>query len=353
MTRNQKGWLCPYCSQTSSRHWNLEIHIKRKHNGIGHPIEAGLTTNDISTNGKFASDANRMKVIHPVSSRVGLKKEESRTINSSDNLLQDIRKNNDIVSEWIKFQNLSRISSSSQQDILIANLLMSQFLSTFSKPFSKPKASQNSTNITTNNANLPEENNGLPVGYRIVSCNRCVSENRLEPIFTSVEAEALTKVINLCDLEHIASKEDQCAKNSPIFIKQRQNDLIFRLREAVDLRVSLCQEEEEGDATLKIQEIRSYQSVLPYMQKIKLPGNKLWIGKEEDLIDLGNMDLNNIEHGKHWVCRAIKENGAKKITKLDRDELVDFLNITKSTFGAFRIKTGSGVRRYFLMSLIF
>ena len=32
-----KVWCCPYCSQTSSRHWNMQVHIKRRHSGIGEP----------------------------------------------------------------------------------------------------------------------------------------------------------------------------------------------------------------------------------------------------------------------------------------------------------------------------
>ncbi|HET7283636.1 MAG TPA: hypothetical protein VFI70_03035, partial [Nitrososphaeraceae archaeon] len=33
-----KRWSCPYCAQTSTRHWNLKVHIHRRHNGIGEPI---------------------------------------------------------------------------------------------------------------------------------------------------------------------------------------------------------------------------------------------------------------------------------------------------------------------------
>jgi hypothetical protein len=33
-----KRWLCPFCSQTSTRYWNLKVHIHRRHNGIGEPI---------------------------------------------------------------------------------------------------------------------------------------------------------------------------------------------------------------------------------------------------------------------------------------------------------------------------
>jgi len=38
-------WYCPNCPQASARHWNLEIHINRKHLGTGQPIrKSGLAT---------------------------------------------------------------------------------------------------------------------------------------------------------------------------------------------------------------------------------------------------------------------------------------------------------------------
>ncbi len=39
MSKQRQKWCCPYCSQRSSRRWNLEVHIKRRHNGIGEPID--------------------------------------------------------------------------------------------------------------------------------------------------------------------------------------------------------------------------------------------------------------------------------------------------------------------------
>jgi hypothetical protein len=38
MYKDKTKWLCPHCSQTSSRHWNLKIHIRRKHHRIGEPM---------------------------------------------------------------------------------------------------------------------------------------------------------------------------------------------------------------------------------------------------------------------------------------------------------------------------
>lgn len=39
MYKAKRKWHCPHCSQDSSRHWNLKVHIKRWHNGIGEPID--------------------------------------------------------------------------------------------------------------------------------------------------------------------------------------------------------------------------------------------------------------------------------------------------------------------------
>ena len=37
--QSRKKWCCLHCSQRSARHWNLKVHIKRRHNGIGEPID--------------------------------------------------------------------------------------------------------------------------------------------------------------------------------------------------------------------------------------------------------------------------------------------------------------------------
>jgi hypothetical protein len=37
--QSRKKWCCLNCSQRSARHWNLKVHIKRRHTGIGVPID--------------------------------------------------------------------------------------------------------------------------------------------------------------------------------------------------------------------------------------------------------------------------------------------------------------------------
>jgi hypothetical protein len=42
---SDKRWGCPYCKQTSSRRWNLKVHIDRAH-GTGEPVERGKSASE-------------------------------------------------------------------------------------------------------------------------------------------------------------------------------------------------------------------------------------------------------------------------------------------------------------------
>jgi hypothetical protein len=48
-------YYCPYCNQQSTRHWNLDIHIKRRHGGIGQPI-GRVPHAPLQSPGKLASN---------------------------------------------------------------------------------------------------------------------------------------------------------------------------------------------------------------------------------------------------------------------------------------------------------
>jgi hypothetical protein len=38
-----KQWECPFCEQRSERKWNLKVHLKRKHDGLGQPAYMSKT----------------------------------------------------------------------------------------------------------------------------------------------------------------------------------------------------------------------------------------------------------------------------------------------------------------------
>ena len=114
------------------------------------------------------------------------------------------------------------------------------------------------------------------------------------------------------------------------------------------------------DASLKAQELHYPKLMLEIMADKKLPDDRSWL-KEEEYVDLGNIgarnnryDDNNKEQEKHWAYRLIKQGGAVKTLKINSNELTDFLNITKSTFGAFRVQVDdSQSKRYFVISIAF
>jgi hypothetical protein len=38
---SREPWYCPNCVQTSTRRWNIRVHIQRKHRGIHQPVRNG------------------------------------------------------------------------------------------------------------------------------------------------------------------------------------------------------------------------------------------------------------------------------------------------------------------------
>ena len=48
-------YYCPYCDQHSTRRWNLEIHIQRRHDGIGQPIHK-MPDGPLQSSGKPVSN---------------------------------------------------------------------------------------------------------------------------------------------------------------------------------------------------------------------------------------------------------------------------------------------------------
>ena len=199
-------------------------------------------------------------------------------------------------------------------------------------------------------------NNELPAGYKVQLCNKCLPGNRLEPIFASLEMEALTKVNHICEAASPASSiQQEYVKNSSTnIINEAQVSLVSYLLQVVNMRIGLQGGGARVDVHLKAQELNSPKLLLPHMGNKKLPENRSWI-EEEDYIDLGKISHsdNNVEKEENWAYRVIKEEGAIKMIKINNDELTDFVNNAKSTFGACQVQSNHGGKRYFLISIAF
>jgi hypothetical protein len=52
---NNKYYSCPFCQQTSSRKWNLQVHLIRKHHGVGSPLENNWDERSSGAHNKYSS----------------------------------------------------------------------------------------------------------------------------------------------------------------------------------------------------------------------------------------------------------------------------------------------------------
>jgi hypothetical protein len=228
-------------------------------------------------------------------------------------------------------------------------------------------ASSNSRSVQNNNMS---NRNGLPIGYRVQSCNTCIPGNHLDPISnSSIELEALTKINYRCQHETLLSSINPQQQNTydiQNVIRQIQAGLISYLVQVVNIRISMQQAMEAGrqiagpDAWLRAQELYTPKLMLEIMAGKKLPDDRSWL-KEEEYIDLDHIGANynrgnnnNKEQQKPWAYRLIKQEGAVKTLKINSNELMNFLNITKSTFGTFQVQVDDNQsKRYFVISIAF
>ena len=163
-----KRWSCPFCSQTSTRHWNLKIHIHRRHNGIGEPIRTAGSFNSNygavrrqveSAQAHFAkSDNFRNTPVHAYKtdyyynnpSFSSMTKERNRA-SSSQNMDEMMR----MIAEYKELLRRSPLrTQSSRSSDMINNIALLLLLA----------ASSNSRKFQNNNVSNKNE---LPIGYRI------------------------------------------------------------------------------------------------------------------------------------------------------------------------------------------
>src|SRR5207248_10633003 len=53
----KEPYHCPHCHQTCSRHWNMKVHIQRKHGAIG---QQPIGSVSLSTSAEFISGMNNL-----------------------------------------------------------------------------------------------------------------------------------------------------------------------------------------------------------------------------------------------------------------------------------------------------
>jgi hypothetical protein len=298
---------CPCCPQTSSRYWNLKTHIKRQHNGVGVPITAQNDNYRKTPSSYYPS----------FSPKVVPRKEAFPRSNHFESMLSFLR-------ESVEFYDLLKRLPSQQSvstETMLSWLLQLIYLS-------KP--------------NTFQKNNVLPAGYRVQVCNNCLRGNCLESVLdSSIELDALTKTKHTCEIQTSGlSKIRQDKEDLPNIIIEVQEKLLSCLKQAIFMRIVEHQGRSKAHVSLKAHEFYGHKLLLQHLGNKRLPDDKSSIA-EEEYINLGKIGRSidgSLEEKNHWTSRLIKEEGFTKIIKINENELLEFIRVSKATFGTFEIQ---------------
>lgn len=91
---------CPHCLQESNRKWNMKMHIRRRHDGIGHPFRNGGLALDNQTQNVPFSSSHRDRMLRAGESFL----DDRRHDFIEDNLkrLKTFKEHNDLMRELFR-----------------------------------------------------------------------------------------------------------------------------------------------------------------------------------------------------------------------------------------------------------
>ena len=224
---------CPYfgCNQTSSRQWNLNIHIKRKH-GAESPVSTYITDSRSVFQGpepaRYYRESirpggytyNHYRSPNSLGADPPPRKEET----AQDRLMATIREINEYTRLMNESRELSmRLSCSLELQSLFMELMAFNFLQSMH--------------------NVRKKKVRDPTGYHVAFCDSCYS-GEFRPVSYPIEFEGATKLIHKCNPKD--SFLDQSAEEISRIKSQIQVVLMDHLTKVVDLRI------EQGEAYLKL-----------------------------------------------------------------------------------------------------
>jgi hypothetical protein len=322
---NLRSYHCPYegCSQTSTRRWNMQIHIRRKHTERRSEMPGNNGHSFIPTGYQptFSQNQRRAAGIHsqylyepPYKLNISADKaaetslyktlETTRTFNESLRLLNDYR------------------NAAADPSSEIAKLLMVQTLNLFRGKGSNPAKKET-----------------LPAGYRISLCDTCLSGWESRPVSYPIELEGITKLNHKCDTSNIfvGLNEEEILRIKCQAKGLLENYILNLVRSRIGQR----------DACLKALKLSRQVFSEEVRKKFKLPANRSLI-EEKDSIKI-NLLCDSEAVNRSWFCRVIKEAGKNNSVSINQYELTEFLRIARSTFGVFHDVVK---KDYFLIYLV-
>lgn len=304
---NRSLYHCPHvgCNQTSTRRWNMQVHIKRRHKDGRWSVPSGKQPS-FSPNQRETVETSSQYMYEPPY-RLNMSVDEGKNTETIlDKNLETFRR----IIEFKRLLNESGRNLAADSGVSeVAKLSMIQMFS----------------NLLQGKHSIPARKGILPTGYQTSFCDKCLSGSFWR-VFYPIEVEGAIKLVHNCNDENLfaGQTEDEILR-----IKRQAKDLLGdRLKNAVTSRIG------QKDASLKAVKLSRQAFSEEVRKKLKPPANSSLI-EERDSIKI-NLPCDREGMGYYWFCRAIREAGKNNsIIKISQNELIEFLGIAKSTFGVF------------------
>jgi hypothetical protein len=336
---SDKEYRCPYCFQTSSRKYNINIHIQRKH----HPYPQINNTNQSST---FNEPPNFIDF-------------ETSSPSNWDRSMEQPSSSASFIPPTFPFYHNSFFYDAKVKDDKNERESRRRFKKTLWEymqkiviPALKFQNTQFNYTESVRNIAIFIDPKNMPKAHKIYKCQKCFIPT-LKPFFDFQEIHPANKFFHNCYSNQ--QKQKHKDNNDPQIKTLKLQEILLsildsRLKSANRLlkMIVFSQDLIENSLSFKL---------LIFLMDI--------VGNEEDdyplrwLFELleneGFVDLGEIS-SQHWVKRAYDDHGnysaEENITKLGKEELKQFINMTEGTFGLIKFKIDDNNKTIYTFSYL-
>ena len=316
-------YKCPYCFQTSSRKYNINIHIQRKHH---HPYPQINNKNQSST----FNDPNNF-IDFATSSPYDWDSSMEQPMSSSDFIIPPTFP----FYPYSLFNDKVKDDKNERQSWRRFKKTLWEYMQKIVIPALKFQNTQFNYTEAIHNIPIVIDPKNMPKAHKIYKCYKCFMST-LKPFFDFQEIHSANKFFHSCH----SNQQQQKHKDN--------NDPQIKTLNLQEILLSIIDSRLKSENKL-LKMIVFPQDLIENSLSLKLLTFLMDIvGNEEDdsfrwLFELleneGFVDLGEIS-SQHWAKRTYdaEYSAEGNVTKLEKEELKHFINITEGTFGLIKFR---------------
>jgi hypothetical protein len=324
-------YQCPYCSQTSTRKYNIQVHIERKHPYSKQPNPQINNTNEYPLYNQPLPHHHLIDIKNYSPTWNTPMEQPSPAFYSLPNFPFCYPASFSYDAK-IKYEENKRREA--ERRLFYKSVL--KYIQKIVIPSSKLQNTQfNYTSgipyipLFTEPMNIPKN---MPKAHKIYKCHKCFIQT-LESFFDFQEIQPTNKFIHYCYSNQQQHPKDNDSQIKILNPKEMLLSVIdYRLKSENKLLKMIIFPDD-------LIENAQYLKILIFLMD-KIGGTKKdpfrWLFElveNEGFVDLGEIS------SEHWIKRACDYSSTEeKVTKLEKEELKQFINITEGTFGLIKFR---------------